>query len=172
MSTLNDDTFARLVAEEVKNKVSRAQREVLMQKENWGRWKRALEALIGTLDEQLDNLDDDEASDIERYTKLGNDGKRLLAEATADYKARKNRIERFKFHVQRKLDDVEQMMQTGELRADASANAILYENAIKKHRSMIEQYDIEPTAIDLALWEALDGKWAFNQINPNEIIND
>lgn len=172
MTAINDDAFARLVAEDVKNKVSRSQREILMDKQNWGKWKRALEALIDTLDDQLTNIDEDEQADKDRYTKLGNDGKRLLGEALSEYKARRNRIERFKFHVERKLDDVEQMIQTGELRPDTSANAILYENAIKKHRSMIEQYDIEPTVIDEALWKALDGVWAFSNIKSDDIIND
>ena len=83
--TMNDDAFARLVAEEVKNKVSKSQRLVLMEKENWDKWRRALVALTGTLQTQLDNLADDEESDRERYAELGTDGQRLLAMAMSDY---------------------------------------------------------------------------------------
>jgi hypothetical protein len=170
---MNDDIFARLVAEEVKNKVSKSQRLVLMEKQNWDRWKRALIALIGTLQTQLDNLADDEESDRERYAELGVDGQRLLAMAIADYNMRRSKIERFKFHVERRLDEVEQMISTGQPPDnDPLKNATLYENAIKKHRELIETYDIEPTPIDLALWDSLDGEWTFNKVKPEDILSE
>jgi hypothetical protein len=168
---MNDDSFARLVAEEVKNKVSRSQREILLQKENWDKWRRALIALIETLQVQLDNISEDQNADKERYGRLGPDGTRLLATAIADYEQRRSKIERFKFHVERRLDEVEQMITTGSLpEADPLKNAVLYENAIKKHKSMIEEFDIEPTPIDLALWNALDGVWAFSKIKAEDIL--
>jgi hypothetical protein len=170
---MNDDIFARLVAEEVKNKVSKSQRLVLMEKQNWDRWKRALVALVGTLQSQLDNLADDEESDRERYAELGSDGQRLLAMALADYNMRRSKIERFKFHVERRLDEVEQMITTGQpAHTDPLKNAILYENAIKKHRELIETYDIEPTVIDLALWDSLDGEWTFNKVKAEDILSE
>lgn len=170
---MNDDAFARLVAEEVKNKVSKSQRLVLMEKENWDKWRRALIALTGTLQNQLDNLADDEESDRERYAELGADGQRLLAMAMSDYNMRRSKIERFKFHVERRLDEVEQMISTGQPPdSDPLKNAILYENAIKKHRELIETYDIEPTTIDLALWDALEGQWSFNKIKPEDVLSE
>lgn len=170
---MNDDVFARLVAEEVKNKVSKSQRLALMEKQNWDRWKRALMALVESLQGQLDVIADDEEADRDRYAKLGADGQRLLAMATSEYAARKSKIERFKFHVERRLDEVEQMISTGRpLENDPLKNAILYENAIKKHKDMIEQYNIEPTPIDLALWDALDGQWTFNKVNPEDILSE
>jgi hypothetical protein len=171
--TMNDDAFARLVAEEVKNKVSKSQRLVLMEKENWDKWRRALVALTGTLQTQLDNLADDEESDRERYAELGTDGQRLLAMAMSDYNMRRSKIERFKFHVERRLDEVEQMISTGQPPdSDPLKNAILYENAIKKHRELIETYDIEPTPIDLALWDSLEGQWSFNKIKPEDVLSE
>lgn len=168
---MNDDSFARLVAEEVKNKVSRSQREFLMRDENWDKWRRALIALIETLQGQLDTLAENEDSDRERYESFGADGARLLAEALADYSQRKSKIERFKFHVERRLDEVEQMIRTGSpLESDPLKNAILYQNAIKKHKEMLEEFDIEPTPIDMALWEALDGVWGFSKINADDIL--
>ena len=47
---MNDDSFARLVAEEIKNKVSDQQREYLKLPENWGRWQRAVSILLKNLD--------------------------------------------------------------------------------------------------------------------------
>ena len=170
---MNDDVFARLVAEEVKNKVSKSQRMALMEKQNWDRWRRALIALVDSLQGQLDTIADDEDADRERYRKLGVDGQRLLAMAVSEYANRRSKIERFKFHVERRLDEVEQMIQTGKpLDNDPSKNAILYENAIKKHKDMIEQYNIEPTPIDLALWDSLDGEWTFNKVKPEDILSE
>lgn len=167
---MTDDAFARLVAEEVKNKVSRSQRSILMERENWDRWKRALIALIGSLQNQLDNIAEDEQSDSDRYSSLGREGDKLLAIATAEYKQRRAKIERFKFHVERRLDDVEQMIISGQpIQVDADSNAILFANAIRKHKQMIEDYDIEPTVIDQALWDALDGQWTFNKIKADQI---
>jgi hypothetical protein len=167
---MSDDAFARLVAEEVKNKVSRSQRSVLLEKENWDKWKRALLSLIKSLQSQLDNIADDEESDRDRYAELGPDGTKLLALALSEYRQRRTKIERFKFHVERRLDDVEQMIHTGEvIQVETQSNAVLYENAIRKHKEMIEMYDIEPTVIDMALWDALEGQWTFNKIRADQI---
>ena len=46
------------------------------------------------------------------------------------------------------------------------------ENAIKKHKALIELYDIEPTSIDEALWASLEGKWTFNTIRAEDVIDD
>lgn len=170
---MNDDVFARLVAEEVKNKVSKSQRLALMEKPNWDRWRRALIALVQSLQGQLDSLEADEETDRERYEKLGVDGQRLLTMAIAEYASRRSKIERFKFHVERRLDEVEQMISTGKpIENDPLKSAILYENAIKKHKDMIEQYNIEPTPIDQALWDALDGHWTFNKVKPEDIFSE
>lgn len=167
---MTDDAFARLVAEEVKNKVSRSQRSFLMERENWSKWKRALIALIESLQSQLDNILDDEDSDRDRYSDLGRDGEKLLALAMSEYKARRTKIERFKFHVERRLDEVEQMIATGEpIEVEPDKNAILLENAIRKHKELIENYDIEPTVIDMALWDALEGQWTFNKIRADQV---
>ena len=39
MPFISDDEFARLVSEDVKNKVSSRQREILLDFSNWGRWQ-------------------------------------------------------------------------------------------------------------------------------------
>jgi len=168
---MSDDAFARLVAEEVKNKVSRSQRQVLLEKENWSRWRRSLVALVEVLQGQLDMIAEDEEADRDRYEGLGADGKRLLSMAMNEYEQRRKKVERFKFHVERRLDEVEQMISTGLIPEDEPGrHAVLYENAIRKHKELIETNDIEPTVIDLALWDALDGQWTFNNIRQDQII--
>jgi hypothetical protein len=37
---------------------------------------------------------------------------------------------------------------------------------------MIEEYDIEPTPIDYALWDSLEGNWTFSTIRAEDIQSD
>jgi hypothetical protein len=41
--------------------------------------------------------------------------------------------------------------------------------AIERHRELNEQAMIDPTPIDNALWQSLEGKWEFDTIDPNTI---
>lgn len=172
---ISDDEFARLVSEDVKNKVSSRQRQVLLDPQNWSRWQRALLLLIENLENQIADIDADQESDRRRFTAMGDDGSILLQESEFAYQSRKTKIERFKFHVNRRLDDVVSMIESG--RPDhvsrdiltASSDANFYRKAIAKHRALLEEYDLEATEIDRALWRALDNEWAFEEINESNI---
>jgi hypothetical protein len=162
---MNDDAFARLVAEEVKNRVSRSQREYLMLPENWHKWQRALVALSRNLDEQLARLKHDEEDDTRRYEALGKDGVRLLAEAISEYEGRRKKIERFKYHVDNRVDDVTRMIALGPESADDEIKSVEFlRRAISAHKEKMVSNNIEPTAIDRALWSALEGKWEFDDV--------
>ena len=167
---MNDDAFARLVAEEVKNKVSRSQRDYLMLPDNWQRWQRALVALTNNLGSQLDRINEDERLDRERYERLGEDGLRLLAEAMADYENRRKKIERFKYHVEVRCDQVTKMIALGVDSADDEIKTVDFlRKAIERHREMLYENDMEPTPIDEALWHSLEGKWSFENIDLSDL---
>lgn len=167
---MNDDAFARLVAEEVKNKVSNAQKEFLMLPENWNKWQRALVALSKNLESQLVRIDEDEKSDKQRYEELGEDGVRLLAEAISDYENRRKKIERFKYHVDNRIDQVTKMIALGVDSIDDELKTVEFlRKAITKHMDMLYENDLEPTPIDTSLWDSLEGKWSFDSINVNEL---
>lgn len=169
---MNDDSFARLVAEEVKNRVSKSQREYLRLPENWDRWQRALIALDRNLQSQVDRLAGDEEADRARYSSFGQDGVKLLAEAMSDYEARRTKIERFKFHVGKRLDEVTRMVAMGVDEDDSELSAYSFlRKAVERHRQMLEEYDLESTPIDHALWDALDGRWSFDLINQDDILS-
>jgi len=68
---MNDDAFARLVSEDVKNKVSSNQKKILLNPNNWSRWKDALLALSENLEDQLFNIDSDATTDQKRYESMG-----------------------------------------------------------------------------------------------------
>jgi hypothetical protein len=167
---MQDETFARLVAEEVKNRVTDTQVDYLRLPENWGRWQRALLTLIENLNNQLVGIDEQEKADADRYRSLGEHGITLIAESLSEHEARRKKITRFRFHVESKLDEVTRMIGLGTEAVDNQVKAVDFlRRAIERHRELNEQAMIDPTPIDLALWQALEGKWEFDTIDPNSI---
>ena len=163
---MQDDAFARLVAEEVKNKVSEQQREYLRLPDNWGRWQRALLALIENLNSQIDEISDSEKNATERYSNLGEDGLRLITESMAEYEIRKKKISRFKFHVEARLDEVTRMISMGTDAVDERLKTVdLLRRAIERHREMIDEFDMDYSDVDEALWASLEGRWDFDKIS-------
>lgn len=165
---MTNDAFARLVAEEVKNRVTQQQVDYLNLPDNWNRWHRALLALDKNLESQLERLESDRERDSDRYSKLGDDGVRLLAEALAAYDDKIKKIERFKFHVENKIDYVTQKIALGVnsyAQEEMSQSEALLRNGIQKHKDLLVEYDMEPTDIDKALWALLEGKWLFESIS-------
>jgi hypothetical protein len=170
---INDDAFARMVAEDVKNKLSPFHKNQLMDKGNWDRWKNALILLSENIQEQIDDISADMQSDEDRYNAMGQSGKKLAREARAAYESRLKKVSRFKFHVDKKLDEVTAMIDTGlAVASDGWDKVDFLKRAIAKHRSMIYEYDFEHTAIDSALWAALDEKWEFDDIKEELLWND
>jgi hypothetical protein len=162
---LTDEAFAQLVAEEVKNKLSPEQRETLLNSTHWDRWMRALNALAENLQSQIESIEMDAESDANRYTALGREGKKLAREAENAYASKRAKIERFKFHVDKRLDQVMGMIQTGKpIDMNPFESANFYRRAISKHRELMNTYDLEDTAIDRALWAALENKWDFDEV--------
>lgn len=169
MSYDNDDSFARMVAEEVKNKLSPSQKQELLKPENWGRWRDALAALSDNLQSQIDNIEADAESDSRRYAAMGRDGSRLGHESQQHYGQRAQRVRRFKFHVDKRLDQVMMMIDSGEsIKTDGWEELDFLRRAIFTHRQEMQKYDLEETSIDRALWDSLVGKWSFDTIDPSE----
>jgi hypothetical protein len=166
-----DDVFARLVAEEVKNRVTLEQADYLRLPENWTRWQRALLALTNNLNNQLEELKKAESADTRKYKALGDNGLKLLAECLSEHESRRKKITRFKFHVDARLDEVTRMIALGSDAVDDRMKAVEFlRKAIERHRKMMIDLVLEPTAIDQALWSSLDGKWEFDEINTDLLL--
>ena len=172
MSTkiLSDDMFAGIVAEEVKNKLSSHQKDELLKQENWTRWRDALLALVDNLEDQIQDIEEDAEADRIRYEGMGHDGRRLAREAAQAYNSRKTKVSRFLFHVNKRLDEVTRMIETGEaIKSDGWTEAEFLRKAITRHRSRMRQFDMEETAIDRSLWATLDNKWTFDSIDTSSL---
>jgi hypothetical protein len=165
---ISDDSFAWMVAEEVKNKLSPRERQILLQPENWGKWQRCLVALVDNLDDQIARIEEDEEADSRRFASIGS--RRLQNEAESAYRGRKQKIERFKFYVNKRLDQVTAMIENGSTPEMSGAQEVEFlRRAINQHRKMLVDNDMEDTPIDRALWAALDGRWEFDNLDLSTI---
>lgn len=168
MNKMNDEAFARLVAEDVKNNSTDQQKQYLALPENIVRWQLALKFLAKNLEEQIQGINEYENNKLLDYQKLGDEGIRLIAETSANFNSRRAKIERFKFFVSQKLDEVARL--SGSANKTPSPNmADFYFRAITKWLSLMEEYELEPTRIDEALIASLDGKWEFDEITKDNI---
>lgn len=166
---MNDEAFARLVAEEVKNKATSAQKKYLSMPENLERWRRALEYLCSNLDDQIAEIDRQEKIRLNQYQSLGEEGDLLLAETSANSAIRRTKIDRFRFFVSAKLDEVTRM---AKLSLSENSSEGFYQKSIKKWWSLMEEFEMEPTRIDLALYASLSGKWEFDDIHKENNFSD
>lgn len=165
---LTDDAFMRLVAEDVKNKVSDSQKAYLRLPENLDRWQRALEALLRNLDDQINEIRIEMELKTDAYSELGEDGVALMAEFQTEKEQRQRKISRFRFYVEARLDEVRRLQITG---GDDNAEARLAEffrRAIERHQEMIADLDLDYSEVDEALWATLRGRWDFDDITVTE----
>ena len=165
---ISDDSFAWMVAEEVKNKLSPRERQILLQPENWNKWQRCLLALIDNLDSQIERIEEDAEADARRFSSIGS--RRLQTEAENTYRQRKGKIERFKFYVNKRLDQVTAMIENGTAPEMTNTQEVEFlRRAINEHRKMLVVHDLEDTPIDRALWAALEGRWEFDTVDLSTI---
>ena len=168
--SMNDDAFARMVAEEVKNKISPLHKKELLDRSNWDKWQKALLALSDNIEEQIESIQADALVDKNRYESMGMDGRRLASEAKIAYDARISKITRFKFHVDKRLDEVTIMIETGkEITSDGWKEVDFLRRGISAHRSLLREFDLEDTAVDRALWALLDNRWLFDDVGIDTI---
>lgn len=165
-NVLSDDAFARLVADDVKNKVSPERRAFLRMPENYERWQRALSALLQNLENQIDGIESDREADRDRYSAMGRAGEKLLQSADRDYDRRATKIRKFHYHVTNRFDQVVGLIEgRGELIDDEWDSAHIYRRAIREHKKLMIEADLDPTPIDVALWETLDRKWSLDAVD-------
>lgn len=168
---MNDEDFAQLVALEVKKRAHPDGVKFLHKGENLSRWHRALQALINSLNHQIEGIDNQLSDLVDRFSPLGQEGEYRISESTRNLEERKRKISGFRFHVERRVDDVAKLIlaNNGELSTDGSV-VEFFRKAIQHHKQLMEEYEFEPTVIDEALWETLTGKWVFD--DAQQVLED
>jgi len=153
---MDQQEFDRIVSEDVKNVLSSEKQDYLRLNENLERWKKSLLKLLENLDEQISGLGQDEAVITEKLPTS------LVSSYKIETDEKKTKIGRFRFYVTQKLSEAERMIALGESGQEEDLRlASFYRNAILEHRSIMQHYDFEPTPIDHALWNSIDGVWSF-----------
>lgn len=160
---MNDEDFAQLVALEVKRRANPDGVAYLKRPENLSKWQRALSSLLQNLTRQIERFDDQIEECVDRYSSLGREGMMHIEEVTTNLEDKKRKVISFRFHVEKRYDDVSKMIliTNGEASPDGSV-VDFYRRAIERHRELMREYEFEPTRLDEALWAALDGKWEFD----------
>jgi hypothetical protein len=128
-------------------------------------------ALLKNLDQQVAEIEAHEDRDRDIYGALGDDGIRLLAEAQASSDERRKKVLRFRYHVEKRLDECERINIAHDESEQDSDRPIL-RRAIEKHRELTEQVGINPTEIDAALWASLAGEWRFAEIDIDRLSEE
>ena len=162
---MNDDAFARLVAQDVKNKVDPGQRAYLRLPENVQRWQRGLIALVENLNAQLDDISSKETAAISKYEALGDDGERLVEDTKSNFSDKRRNISRFRHYVEKRLDEATRLLASVSENADERAETVdFFRHAIQKHKEVIMSLDMDYSDVDEALWATLTGQWSFDEI--------
>ena len=153
---MDSQEFDRLVSEDVKNQISPEKAEYLRLPSNQDAWRESLLNLMQNLDEQINGLAQDETTSTQNLpSHMITDFK-----ITADEK--RTKVNRFRFYVQQRLAEAERMLALGEDSQDPDLKmADFLKRAIEEHQALMVEYNFEPTPIDTALWQAVDGDWGF-----------
>jgi hypothetical protein len=159
---LNDDAFARIVAEDVKNNADSTQKAYLRAPDVVDRWREALSALLGNLDEQIGDIDRAEQEALDRAP-----DERYKFEVQQEFEHKRTKITRFRFHVEKRLAEADRLVLLNEGKSLDSVESFL-RKAIEQHQELMLDFDLEPTSIDEALWASVTGRWTFGDIDPAE----
>lgn len=154
---MDNETFDRLVSEDVKNLLSPEKSDFLRLPENRERWKKTLLHLIENLDEQITDLSKDERVATENLPS------HMVTEFKVVTDEKKTKINRFRFYVMQKISECEKLIAMGDSEENTSdlSLAQFLKKAIEEHKDLMAQHEFEPTPIDIALWNCMSGEWGF-----------
>ena len=154
---MDNETFDRLVSEDVKNLLSPEKSDFLRLPENRERWKKTLLQLIENLDEQITDLSKDEMVATENLPS------HMVTEFKVVTDEKKTKINRFRFYVMQKISECEKLIAMGDSEENTSdlSLAQFLKKAIEEHKDLMAKHEFEPTPIDIALWNCMSGEWGF-----------
>ena len=169
---LTDEAFSRLVAEDVKNKANTQQQTYLRSTDVAPRWREGLMALLKDVDGQIAAVNAAEKKEVDRYKNSGfskAEVKRITFELEENYESKRSKIMRFRFYIEQRLAEADRVILLAETNGDAGLKPEDFLlKAIETHRDLMEEYDLEPTTIDEALWATVNGRWMFSDISETD----
>ena len=150
---INEEEFALMVSEDIKNKADQMTKDLLRSPENRERWKKTLINIIKNVETRLEGLNKEAIVLRSTYPDFEADPAASIAKVI-------EKSERFKFHAEKKLAEVDRMLFLENDDPDSKLSSFL-KDAILMHKKLKLQYKRPVDPADIGLWDAIDGKWTF-----------
>ena len=147
------NNFAIIVSEDIKNKSSQHEKDMLRLPENHERWRSCLIDIIETVSNKISELDSDILSLRESYSDF-------VSDPAAGLEDQKEKSKRFRFYAEKRLAEVDRLISLGKSDDRSLSLATFLREAISTHKKIVTDSGY-PSAADTALWSALDGEWKF-----------
>lgn len=144
--------FEMTVSEDIKGKSSTEDKDYLMQ--NTEVWRDSLLIIIETVSEQITALEKEIKELRSAYPNFDSDPAASMVE-------RRTKANRFRFHAEKKLAEVDRMIKLGH-EPDPDAKLIHFlRDAILAHKQWHVDNELVLSEGDERLYKALEGKWDF-----------
>ena len=150
---IGEEEFALMVSEDIKNKADQMTKDLLRSPENRERWKKTLINIIKNVETRLEGLNKEAIVLRSTYPDFESDPAASIAKVI-------EKSERFKFHAEKKLAEVDRMLFLENDDPDSKLSSFL-KDAILMHKKLKLQYKRPVDPADIGLWDAIDGKWTF-----------
>ena len=150
---IGEEEFALMVSEDIKNKADQMTKDLLRSPENRERWKKTLINIIKNVETRLEGLNKEAIVLRSTYPDFEADPAASIAKVI-------EKSERFKFHAEKKLAEVDRMLFLENDDPDSKLSSFL-KDAILMHKKLKLQYKRPVDPADIGLWDAIDGKWTF-----------
>lgn len=145
--------FAMIVSEDIKNKSSQHEKDMLRLPENHEKWRACLIDIIETVSGKIEELETDILSLRDAYSDF-------VSDPAAGLEDQKEKSKRFRFYAEKRLAEVDRLISLGETSDKSLSLATFLREAISTHKRIVTDTG-SPSEADMALWSSLDGEWKF-----------
>ncbi len=144
--------FEILVSEDIKNKTSSEDKQYLMAHKEV--WRDSLLIIIETVSEQIKELESEASELRSAYPDFDSD-------PAASINERRVKANRFRFHAEKKLAEVDRMILLGHEPDPDTKLVHFLRDAILAHKQWHADNELVLSEGDNRLYKALEGKWDF-----------
>ena len=152
MDALKD--FEIVVSEDIKNKASQQDRDLLRLPENHDRWRECLVNIIETVSFKISELDAEISAIRSSYSDF-------ITDPAAGLEDQREKSKRFRFYAEKRLAEVDRLMALGQPADPSLSLATFLRDAIIAHKRWHEDNGLVNSEGDDCLYAALDGVWKF-----------
>lgn len=152
MSLFTD--FELIVSEDIKNKASQQDKDLLRLPENHEAWKECLLNIIKTVSDKIGTLQ----TEIDQLRSMYSG---FDIDPAASLEEQKEKAARFRFYAEKRLAEVDRLITLGAPADPSLSLATFLREAIVAHRSWHRERGLVNSEGDDCLYAALDGEWKF-----------